>query len=76
MVKKVILNILYNIAILTLLLSIIWLFKHQHYPLLAGALFALAILIYLKVRLIKSVKAMAGKRSNNSREQVRKPSKK
>lgn len=59
MVKKVILNILYNISILTLILCIFYLFNHEHYALLLGAVFVLSILIYLKIRLIRSVRAMS-----------------
>lgn len=62
MAKKILLNIFFNIAIFTLILCSIWLFNHQHYALLLATVFALALFVYFKIRLIKDVREMRKKR--------------
>ncbi|HEY1024459.1 MAG TPA: DUF6358 family protein [Sphingobacteriaceae bacterium] len=57
MAKKILLNIFLNIAIITIVLCLFWLFNNKHYPLAIGALFVLAIFIYFKVMLVKSVRS-------------------
>ena len=61
MVKKVLANILLNIAIIMLGFSIIWSFKNDFYLYGIIAILAMAMVIYLKVRLVKSVKALTRK---------------
>jgi hypothetical protein len=61
MVKKIIFNILLNIAIITVVLSAIWSFNNNHYGLLLGAVGLLAMLIFLKIRLVKSVRELTRK---------------
>lgn len=62
MVIKLILNILINIGIFVLLLCMIWAFNNAQYPILAAAVFALALFIYFKVRMIKTIRELAKKR--------------
>lgn len=57
MAKKILLNIFLNIAIITIVLCLFWLFNHKQYPLAAGAIFVLGIFIYFKVMLVKSVRS-------------------
>ena len=61
MAKKILLNILLNIAIITVVLSGIWSFNNGHYGLLLGAAGVLAMLIFLKIRLVKSVRELTRK---------------
>ena len=61
MIKKVLANILLNIAILALAFSIVWAFKNQFYLYAAGAILATAMCIYLKIRLVKSVRELTRK---------------
>jgi hypothetical protein len=61
MVKKVLANIILNIAIITLVFSIIWSFKNQFYLYGIVAVLALAMCIYLKVRLVKTVRELTRK---------------
>lgn len=56
--KKILLNVLINIGIITLILCAVWAFNHQYYYYLAGALAILALLLMLKIRLIKSVRKL------------------
>ncbi|WP_220096043.1 DUF6358 family protein [Daejeonella oryzae] len=58
MILKILINIFLNIAIFTLVLSLFWCFNHQYYAYGAGALLALGMFIYLKIRVIKSVRKM------------------
>jgi heme O synthase-like polyprenyltransferase len=61
MVKKVLANIILNIAIITLVFSIIWSFKNHFYLYGIIAVLALAMCIYLKVRLVKTVRELTQK---------------
>jgi len=61
MIKKVLANILLNIAILTLGFSIVWSFKNQFYAYGVIGILAIAMCIYLKIRLVKSVREMTRK---------------
>ena len=61
MVKKVIANIFLNIAIITLGFSIVWSFKNNFYAYGVIAIFAIAMCIYLKVRLVKNVREITRK---------------
>ncbi len=56
MVKKILLNIFLNIAIITLVLSLFWLFNNRHYAVGAAAVACLGMFIYFKLLLVKSVK--------------------
>lgn len=64
---KLILNILINIGIFVLFLSLLWAFNHQQYALLAGIVFTLCLFAFLKIRMIKSVKELTKKRNSNTR---------
>ena len=61
MVKRVIANILLNIAIITMGFSIVWSFKNQFYNYGIIAILIMAICIYLKVRLVKNVRELTKK---------------
>ncbi len=61
MIKKVLANIILNIAIITLALSIYWAFKNSFYAYAMMALAAIALCIYLKIRVIKSVRQLSNK---------------
>lgn len=62
MVKKVLANIFLNIAIITLAFSIVWSFKNNYYIYGIIAILAMAMCIYLKVRLVKAVRDITKKR--------------
>lgn len=66
MIKKILLNILLNIAIITLVLSLFWLFNNKHYAVGAAAAGCLAMFIYFKILLVKSVKRNLNQRGNNT----------
>lgn len=59
--KKILFNIVLNIAIITVVLSSVWSYNNGHYGLLLGAIGLLAMLIFLKIRLVKSVKELTRK---------------
>jgi hypothetical protein len=61
MIKKVLANILLNIAILTLGFSIVWSFKNEFYAYGVIGILAIAMCIYLKIRLVKSVRELTKK---------------
>ena len=61
MILKVLLNVLLNIGIMVLTLSTYWAAKGQHYGITAAALFSLALLIFLKARLLKNIKSLSKK---------------
>lgn len=61
MVKRVIANILLNIAIITIGFSIVWSFKNDFYTYAIIAILAMAMFIYLKIRLVKSVRELTKK---------------
>ncbi|MBK0379878.1 DUF6358 family protein [Mucilaginibacter segetis] len=54
--KKLALNVFYNLAIFFCMLTAYWGFEHARYEFLLAALFAGAILVVLKIKLIKQVK--------------------
>ena len=58
MILKILVNIFLNIAIFTLVLSLFWSFNHHYYGYGAASLAALAMFIFLKIRIIKSVRKM------------------
>lgn len=62
MIKKVLANILLNIAIITLAFSIVWTFKNNYYIYGVIAILAMAMCIYLKIRLVKAVRQLTKKR--------------
>ena len=66
MVKKILLNILLNIAIITLVLSLFWLFNNGRYVVGAAAVACLAMFIYFKLLLIRSVKKNIKERNNSA----------
>jgi Family of unknown function (DUF6358) len=59
--KKIVLNILLNIAIFMLVLSLVWAFNHRYYTYVVAAILALALFIHFKVQLVKSVRKMTKK---------------
>lgn len=61
MALKVLLNIFYNIAIITLFLSGIWCVNHKQYLILIPVVAAVALIIFLKMRLVKQVKMLTRK---------------
>jgi hypothetical protein len=61
MIKKVLANIFLNIAILTLAFSIVWSFKNNFYIYGVIAVLAMAMCIYLKIRLVKTVRNLTNK---------------
>jgi len=56
--KKLALNVLYNIGIFACLVLIYTGFEKKHYEYAAGALFIGAVLVMLKIRLLKEVRNM------------------
>lgn len=54
--KKIILNVLYNLALIILVLCVFWSIKNSQYAITFGAVIIAAFVIFLKIRLIKEVK--------------------
>ncbi|MXV49896.1 hypothetical protein GS399_02855 [Pedobacter sp. HMF7647] len=54
--KRIALNIFYNIALIIMGAILLWAVNHQHYALIAGIVFIVIMLVYLKIRLVKEVK--------------------
>ena len=61
MLGKILYNIFLNIAVILMGLSIVWGFNHKNYAVMVVAIAVLAILIYLKIRLIKMIKTATSK---------------
>jgi len=61
MIFKILLNVLLNIGIMVLTLSTYWAAKGHYYSFTAAAIFSLALLIFLKARLLKNVKSLSKK---------------
>ncbi|MFI5162028.1 MAG: DUF6358 family protein [Sphingobacteriales bacterium] len=56
--KKIALNVFYNICIFICMMLIYNGFMDKHYEYIAGGLFIGAVLVVLKIRLIKEVRDM------------------
>lgn len=56
MIKKVLFNILLNLAIIVLVMSLAWSYKNGFYLYIFAGLPPLTMMVYLKIRLVKSVK--------------------
>ncbi|MGX5688554.1 DUF6358 family protein [Arcticibacter tournemirensis] len=56
MVKKVLLNVIYNLAIVILIFCLFWSINRSFYMLSAAVVFLIALIAFLKIRLIKEVK--------------------
>jgi len=61
MLKKILLNIFLNVAIIVIVICLVWSFKNKYYLYLFAGIPPLAMLIYLKFRLVKSVKSLTNK---------------
>jgi len=61
MLKKILLNIFLNVAVIVLVICIAWAVKNSFYLYVIAGLPPLAMLIYLKVRLVKSVRSLTKK---------------
>ncbi len=59
--KKLALNVLYNICIFICLVLIFNGFKDKHYEYIVGAVLIGAVLVILKIRLLKEVRNMQKK---------------
>jgi len=64
MLKKILLNIFLNVAIIVLGMCIAWAVKNSFYIYVFAGLPPLAMLIYLKFRLVKSVRSLTKKTQN------------
>lgn len=56
MVKKVLLNVIYNLAIIILIFCLFWSINRSFYMLSAAVVFLIVLIAFLKIRLIKEVK--------------------
>jgi hypothetical protein len=63
MFKKILLNILLNLAIITLVVASVWAYNNGHYGILLGGVACIAALAFLKIRLIKSAYRLGGKKT-------------
>jgi len=59
--KKLALNVLLNVGIFVCLVLIYTGFENKHYEYVAGAVFIGAILVILKIRLLRDVRNMQNK---------------
>ncbi|MHB1176755.1 MAG: DUF6358 family protein [Daejeonella sp.] len=62
MAKKILFNIFLNIAIIVMVLCLVWVFKNGFYLYAIAGIPPFAMLIYLKVRLVKSVREHTNKK--------------
>ncbi|MEJ7778093.1 MAG: DUF6358 family protein [Daejeonella sp.] len=62
MAKKILFNIFLNIAIIVMILCLVWAFKNAFYLYAIAGIPPLAMLIYLKVRLVRSVREQTNKK--------------
>ena len=61
MAWKILANVLLNLGIFTLGMSLYWSFKNEHYGLVSAIVFSLALLVFLKIRLTRTVKELTKK---------------
>lgn len=61
MLKKILFNIFLNIAIIVVAFCLVWSFKNAYYLYVIAGLPPLAMLVYLKFRLVKSVRSLTKK---------------
>ena len=61
MAWKILANVLLNLGIFTLGMSLYWSFKNEHYGLVSAIVFSLALLVFLKIRLMRTVKELTKK---------------
>jgi hypothetical protein len=59
--KKIALNVVYNLGIFICLILAWQGFQNKHYEYIAGAVFIGAVLVILKIRLLKEVRDMQKK---------------
>lgn len=62
MLKKILFNIFLNIALIVIILCIVWSIKNKFYLYAIAATPPFAMLIFLKVRLAKSVRDLTSKK--------------
>ncbi len=61
MIWKILANVGLNLGIFSMGMSAYWAFKNEVYVMLAASIFSLALLIFLKIRLIRKVRETAQK---------------
>ncbi len=61
MIWKILANVGLNLGIFSMGMSTYWAFKNGVYGMMAASIFSLALLIFLKIRLIKKVRETAKK---------------
>ncbi len=64
MIKKILLNVTYNLAILLFIFFLIWSIRHERYLFSAASVFMIVVVVFLKIRLVKEVKTLAKKGSS------------
>lgn len=62
MLKKILINIFLNVAIIVMVLCLVWAFKNRYYLYVFAGLPPFAMLIYLKFRLVKTVRNITRKK--------------
>ena len=62
MFKKVLLNVLYNVAIFTMVMCLFWGYNKERYSIVIFSAFALALFVFLKFRLVMEVKRITRER--------------
>ena len=60
---KLFLNILYNVGIILCGILIYWSINHQRYDWMAAGIFIIIVLVFLKIRLAKEVRALQKKQT-------------
>lgn len=61
MLKKILFNIFLNVAIIVVILSLVWCLKYGFYLYAIAGIPPLTMLVYLKIRLVKSVRELTKK---------------
>ncbi|WP_040300777.1 DUF6358 family protein [Arcticibacter svalbardensis] len=62
--KKIFLNVLYNLALIILVLCVFWSAKDGQYAITLGSVVLSAFIIFLKIKLKKEVNELIKKRNN------------
>ncbi|TCD03251.1 DUF6358 family protein [Pedobacter psychroterrae] len=58
MIKKIAINVFYNLGIILSLFGIFWSFENGKYPLIALFVVTAGFFLYLKIRLVKETRNM------------------
>ncbi|RYE18063.1 MAG: hypothetical protein EOP45_14710 [Sphingobacteriaceae bacterium] len=58
MIKKIAINVFYNLGVILSLFGVFWSYENDRYPLIALFVVTAAFFLYLKIKLVKETRNM------------------